>query len=148
MNSDDAGPAPTDGAAGNAAAVVIREARAAGNAAAVVAATDHSASTPRWRRLPDTEDFIYQYEPTAGELRGYIIDSDILVGQEIRPRRVRWFLQHCDALHGTYPADCTDAGILRIALLDEMPWASLGFLMKLGSGISYGKCRHSWWQQQ
>ena len=57
MNSDDAGPAPTAGAAGNAAAVVIREARAD------VKATDDAAS-----RLRDLADLLNSEDDASSTL--------------------------------------------------------------------------------
>jgi hypothetical protein len=103
---------------------------------------------PCWKRLPDdvAKEFIYNHCPRAGDRRGYIISSHVLLaGHETCDchrakvtQKMFWFLPHSDAHHWTYPVHCSKEPALRQQLVNEKPWTSYGFLMDLKPLTSYG----------
>ena len=105
-----------------------------------------ASSPPQWRRLEDTESFRHDYQPYAGDRRGYTIDTKVLMfGHENcgcylshTPVKVDWFLPHSDEYHGSYPMHYTRKDpwiqILRSKVSRERP----GWIVYMSNFLSYG----------
>ena len=100
---------------------------------------------PRWRRLMHDEEFEYNFLPTAGNRRGYVVPTDvILFGHDNcgcmrcrTPTKIIWFLPHSDRFHAQYPMPFENNEFWHRLLRVQLPKLRPGFIVSIGN-LSYG----------
>ena len=106
-------------------------------------------SVPCWRLLEVHEEFEFDYQPQAGNRRGYAVTIWVLLfGHEncggmrsCTPEQLVMFLPHSDEHHGKYPMPYAVLGKMwHYQLCEDLPRLRPGNILRV-SDMSYGALR-------
>ena len=109
---------------------------------AAAAASGVPTTSMMWRRLGDRESFKKNYEPNAGNRRGYLVCAEVMLAghgncgcyRGHHPQEIYWFLQHSDVEHGYYPVHHSKYGLMEKQLWEQLPG--------LQRGVDFVVCAH------
>ena len=99
-----------------------------------------SIEAPQWRMLQQDEYCRANYEPNAGDRRGYAISVHVYLRSHFQTcTHVTWFLPHSDAHHGTYPINAGMQSLLWDDLLPLVEMQTWGWKAWVCDVICHGK---------